>query len=187
MRHEEMKYCFLKFMTVLTVSSFIFLIGEAEGKVRHYATEIETVERVFPNTTYEKITIEITQELREKISKSMGKKFYDKQVQFYKIKKNDEVLAYSIVMNVVGKTKKITFMVSIDFEGRVQSVDILVFRESQGYEIKNKRWLNQFYGKNKKDKLRVKRDIDNISGATLSARAITKGVKKALFIFETLK
>jgi Na+-transporting NADH:ubiquinone oxidoreductase subunit NqrC len=78
-------------------------------------------------------------------------------------------------------------MVVLDGAGAVKSVDLLVFRESQGYQVENPAWRKQFIGKTLKDPLRVKRDIRNISGATMSSRAVTKGVKKVLAVFQVVR
>lgn len=186
---KEIKHCSLNFLIlfILCITSFMATEAESKGKVRHYATEVETLEGLFPDSTYKKVIIETTQEIQEEITQLMGKNFYDKNLHVYRVTKEDDILAYSFIMNEVGKTKEITFMVSISPEASVFAVNILIFRESQGYEIKNKRWLKQFFSKTKSDRLRVKRGIDNISGATLSARAVTKGVKKALFIYDAIK
>ena len=54
----------------------------------------------------------------------------------------------------------------------------MVYRETYGYEIRNDKWRAQFVGKNANSKLKLDDDIKNISGATLSCRHITDGVKR---------
>jgi hypothetical protein len=59
-------------------------------------------------------------------------------------------------------------------------VQVLTYRESQGSEIRSKRFLDQFAGKTLTAPLKLGRDIHGISGASLSSRSTTYAVKKAL-------
>jgi Na+-translocating ferredoxin:NAD+ oxidoreductase RnfG subunit len=85
-----------------------------------------------------------------------------------------------IVDEVVGKHEFITFAVGIDAAGAVRGVEILEYREVYGGEIRNPAWRAQFTGKKVDAQLKLDKDIRNISGATLSSRHITDGVKRLL-------
>lgn len=85
-----------------------------------------------------------------------------------------------IVDQVVGKHEFITFAVALDSSGAVRSVEIMDYRESFGDQIRNPRWRAQFTGKRNGAALQLDKDIKNISGATLSCRHITDGVKRLL-------
>jgi len=69
-------------------------------------------------------------------------------------------------------------------EGKVTEVVIMIFRENRGWEVKEKRFLNQFRGKTLRNSIRVDEDIINYTGATLSSKAVARGVKRALFLFD---
>jgi Na+-transporting NADH:ubiquinone oxidoreductase subunit NqrC len=56
------------------------------------------------------------------------------------------------------------------------------YRESRGGEVRDPRWRAQFSGKSSGSALRLDSDIQNISGATLSCRHITEGIKRLLAI-----
>jgi len=81
---------------------------------------------------------------------------------------------------VIGKQDYIDYAVAIDAEGRVTRLDVLAYRESHGSEIRNQRWRAQFIGKTASDPVDVNQDISNISGATLSSRHVTDGVRRLL-------
>jgi len=87
---------------------------------------------------------------------------------------------YFFVDHVIGKHLYIDYAVAVGADGRVRRVDILTYRESYGYEVANAGWLAQFIGKNSSSALAVGQDIRNISGATLSCRHVTEGVKRIL-------
>lgn len=95
-------------------------------------------------------------------------------------------LGWVVVDQVIGKTDAITFSVAIDAGGAVRSLEILEYRESHGGEVRNAAWRRQFVGKHAADRVALGADIRNISGATLSCRHVTEGVRRALLLVERL-
>lgn len=91
---------------------------------------------------------------------------------------------YAIIDDQMGQHKPITFAVKLSPEGVVLRQEVMVYRESHGDEICSRRFSKQFNGKTVSDALRPNKDIDTISGATISSRAITMGVKRALVLFD---
>lgn len=85
-----------------------------------------------------------------------------------------------IVDEVVGKHEFITFALALDADGAVSGIEILEYLEAYGHEIRIPAWRAQFVGKRHGAKLRLTDDIKNISGATLSCRHVTDGVKRLL-------
>ena len=92
----------------------------------------------------------------------------------------DALAGYFFVHDVIGKQDYITYAVALDADGKVKNVEILAYRESHGYEIRNARWRAQFAGKRATDSVKLDADIANISGATLSCRHVTDGVRRIL-------
>ena len=89
-----------------------------------------------------------------------------------------------IVDEVVGKHEFITYAVALNAAGKVRGIEIMEYRESYGHEVRNAAWRQQFMGKSAADPLRLDEDIRNISGATLSCRHVTDGVKRLLSLYE---
>ena len=85
-----------------------------------------------------------------------------------------------IADEVIGKHDYIPFAVAIDANGAVKSVEILEYREAYGGEVRNPKWLAQFAGKKNGEPLTDGDSIRNISGATLSSKHITDGVRRLL-------
>lgn len=81
---------------------------------------------------------------------------------------------------VIGKQDYIGFALALDTAGRVLRLDVIEYRETHGWEIRNERWRAQFVGKTAADTVEVSRDIANISGATLSCRHVTDAVRRLL-------
>jgi Na+-translocating ferredoxin:NAD+ oxidoreductase RnfG subunit len=89
-----------------------------------------------------------------------------------------------IVDGVVGKHEFITYAVGLNADGSVKQIEIMDYRETYGGQIRDQKWRAQFVGKTSKSTLKLDSDIKNISGATLSCRHITDGVKRLLAFYE---
>lgn len=85
-----------------------------------------------------------------------------------------------IVDQVVGKHEFITFALGLDASGAVKGVEILDYREAYGAQVREAAWRAQFTGRRGGAPLKLGRDIRNISGATLSCKHLTDGVRRLL-------
>jgi hypothetical protein len=90
-----------------------------------------------------------------------------------------------IVDAVLGKHELITYAVGIGVDGSVRGVEILEYLETYGHQIRDAAWRRQFAGKTARDPLKLDQDIRNISGATLSCRHVTDGIKRLLGFYES--
>ena len=91
------------------------------------------------------------------------------------------------VDDVLGKFERITFAVGIAPDGTVRQIEILSYRESHGGEVRLPAWRNQFAGKGPASALRVGEDVSNISGATLSCKHVTDGVRRIVAVADALR
>src|ERR1700759_4125694 len=107
---------------------------------------------------------------RQRLEHASGLHFPERQYTFLVVAKNGKFAGYALVMDEIGKTEPITFLVGMDPDGRVAVVAVVDFRESRGWEVKEKRFLRKFHGKRAGDPIQVDRDIINYSGATLSSK-----------------
>ena len=95
-----------------------------------------------------------------------------------------QIDGYALVQNTIGKHKPMTYMVGVDHTGHVLNVELLVFREARGSEVRTKRFNVQYEGKTVLDPVRINKDIINISGATMSVRSMTAGIKRVLVLVD---
>lgn len=105
----------------------------------------------------------------------------------YVCKARDLIVGYGIVDNVKGKTQFISYLVAVDPGSEVKDIEVLAYRESYGGEIAYESFRKQFRQKTLHDDLKPGKDIKNISGATISVRAITNGIKRILNAFEIVR
>ena len=83
-------------------------------------------------------------------------------------------------LDVVGQSLPIGFAVGVKTNGTLQDIQVMVYREPYGSEIKERRFRAQFQGKTIKDPLLVGKDIDVISGASISSVSATYAARKSL-------
>jgi Na+-translocating ferredoxin:NAD+ oxidoreductase subunit G len=102
----------------------------------------------------------------------------------WRAERGGELLGWFMVDEVIGKHEFITYAAAISVEGKVKGIEILSYRETHGGQIRLPQWRAQFVGKTLQDKFTLNQDIPNISGATLSCRNVTDGVKRLLAIHQ---
>jgi len=108
----------------------------------------------------------------------------------FRVEKEGQVLAYGFLVSPRGYGGPLTMMVGIDKEGRVTGIKVLEHRETPGLGDKvvaGSEFLEQFKNKTPSDPVEIKKDIDAVSGATISSKGVTAGVRAALDAFEALK
>lgn len=89
-----------------------------------------------------------------------------------------------VVDEVYGKHEYISYAVALDASGRVRGLEILEYKETHGYEVREAAWRAQFVGKGHGAPLKLEQDIQNISGATLSCLHLAEGVRRILALHE---
>jgi FAD:protein FMN transferase len=122
--------------------------------------------------------------LRTKLERASNLRFPESTYTFFMATQAGQAEKYVIQVSETGKSEPITFMVGMSPEGKVTEVVIMVFRENRGWEVKEKRFLNQFRGKTIHNAIRVDEDTINYTGATLSSKAVARGVKRALLLLD---
>jgi Na+-translocating ferredoxin:NAD+ oxidoreductase subunit G len=105
----------------------------------------------------------------------------------YVAKTGDKIDGYAVIDDEKGQHEPISFGIKISPEGKVERIEVMVYREAYGSEIKDPRFRAQFVNKTRGDTLKLGQDIDGITGATISARSTTNVVKRALALVEAAK
>lgn len=135
-------------------------------------------------TSFQQSFLVLSKDEMRQIHKKSGISLLVDQQKFWKVYNGKEFVGYFVLDQVLGKHELITYALAIDTNGKVLSTDILEYNESYGYEVREKSWRKQFEGKTVADKFELDSDIENISGATLSCKHISDGVKRILTVYE---
>jgi Na+-translocating ferredoxin:NAD+ oxidoreductase RnfG subunit len=150
-----------------------------------FLSEEEAVKLMFPKSErIKKDILRVPTDEKMAIEERIGWKFPEDAFEVYIGETGTQVDGYALVQNTIGKHKPMTYMVGVDAHGRVSNVELLVFREARGSEVRTKRFNVQYEGKTVHDPVRINKDIINISGATMSVRSISAGVKRVLVLVD---
>lgn len=170
-----------------SLAIFCALLGPAVTLTAHaeiYMSDDQAAKIFFPNQTFKKATLQLSDEEAKKIEALADETVRSKNLVVLKSAQKD---AYVFVDQVLGKHEFITYAVGINKDGTVQGVEILEYRESFGHQVRRPEWRKQFVGKDKAATLKLDKDIKNLSGATLSAAHVTGGVRRILQTYEQVK
>lgn len=85
-----------------------------------------------------------------------------------------------------GASEYFDYFILFDQNKTVQLVKVFNYQATHGHEITAKGWLKQFIGYNGSESLQVDKNIDTISGATISVNAITFDVEMKTEILKSL-
>ena len=155
------------------------------GEIRDKAMKI-IVENFSEDIEISSFKLNLSKKLKLNSEKFARQRFFSNFIYYYEIKKHNEIIGFAVLDNVLGKVKPITYIVIFETDFSVKSVDIIKYREQYGGAVENKEWLSQFISKTVESELELNSNIDGISGATISAKAIAKGVKRILYLVNNL-
>ena len=84
------------------------------------------------------------------------------------------------ILEEVGKARPITVGILVD-NNVIRKLDVLVYRETRGWEVRYPVFTNQFKGAELEGGKTLNQPIDGITGATLSVHALKKLARLALY------
>lgn len=135
---------------------------------------------------FERRSVKLEKDVARDIEKISGVKVRLLDVPVWQVSENGRAAGHFFVDEVYGKHEFITYAVALDMDGRVRQIEILDYRETYGYQVREAAWRAQFVGKTLGDPLKLDADIQNVTGATLSCRHITEGIKRILAIHDRM-
>lgn len=141
-----------------------------------YQTQENFLAEVFAENVPKPQVVWPDETLNKKITGILGHKYKSLRIRYWK-KENRTAW----VLDEIGKEKPITTGIVIN-NGKIERVRVLIFRESRGWEVRHTFFTEQFDEAALKNDMALDKSIDNISGATLSVRAVTKLARLALLL-----
>ena len=151
-----------------------------------YLTIQAAQQAMFPGARFVAHDLAFTTDQRKAIARGSGVGSFDKVQRVWDVRSGNGRAGWFIVDRVLGKHEMITYAVALSPDGTVKRVEILEYRETYGGEVRNPSWRQQFVGKRSGSQLQLGKDIRNISGATLSSRHVTDGIRRLLVTWELL-
>ncbi len=172
-----MKKPFL-YSLVLLLSTLFTLPAFAGGV---YQQPADFIKQLFDNNPPGPSVLWLKKDLKKQLSDILDHKYRGMRIRYWQ---QDTKTAW--VLEEIGKDKLITTGIVIN-QGKIEQVKVLIFRESRGWEVRHNFFTEQFKQAQLKDDNKLSKRIDNISGATLSVRAVRKLAQIALLLDKTIQ
>lgn len=171
--------------------TWLFVPVLAAAALPAHAVQYLTVEQaqqtLFPEATgFKENRLLLTSAQRSAIEQAAQARVRNPQVAAWRVDAGGKHLGWFLLDEVYGKHEFITYAVALDATGAVRGIEILDYRETHGGEVRNPKWRAQFTGKRAGAPLELDKDIVNISGATLSCKHVTDGVRRVLATYQAV-
>ena len=141
-----------------------------------YQEPTEFINEVFDNNPPKAKALWLNKDLKKQVTDILDHNYKGLRVRYWQHEKRS-----AWILEEIGKEKLITTGIVIN-NSQIEQVKVLVFRESRGWEVRHDFFTKQFKQAALKEDNRLDKNIDNISGATLSVRAIKKLAAIALLL-----
>lgn len=176
-----------RFVAVMTVAGSLAIAGlPATSFAKVYHARDEAIQLAFPDAErVEARDFVVTAEQKDRIQKLAKAPLESDLVTLYVGWQGGAPTGYAVFDTHTVRTHPETFLVVITPEGAVAATHILAFHEPEEY-LPARRWLDGFGERKLDDELQIGRGVSSISGSTLSSRAVTSGIRRALAIWSVL-
>jgi hypothetical protein len=162
----------------MIIGCVLILLGttsRAEAEI--FQTPDDYVAEMFAGSAPDARALWIKPELRAQLAEILG---HNPGLRMRYWQRGDQRTLW--VLDEIGKDHPITAGVVIN-DGAIEDIRVLIFRESRGWEVKYAFFTRQFLSA-RLDAQDLTRNIDGITGATLSVRAMKRMAQAALLLHE---
>ncbi len=182
----------LQLLFILLYSLSLLTSNQLQAKT--YLSQNEFVQLVEKNLSrktnkegiqFNKKSLWLKSDLQNRIKTILGHPYRKIRIT-YRWSIIDKKLVSLWFLDEIGKERPISFGIWVE-GGKVQQIRVLAFRESRGGEIAMPAFEQQFTGNFLKADGNFVNQIDGITGATLSVRAMKKIAKLAIMLHQWLE
>ena len=119
---------------------------------------------------------------RRAIAKLAQQTLPEKRINVYVGMKGGSPVGYAIFESVKNRSWPIHYVTVLNQDGSVKNVEVLQYEGARGWAVRYGNWLKQWPGKTMESDFTP----SAMTGATISARTIAQGVKKAVAVYKVL-
>ena len=169
----------------LLAPTAIFSAASVQCIATQYMNLEQAQASIFPNAKeFVAAPVTLTPGQVARIERQSGVSVRSPEQQVWQARADGKLLGWFIVDRVIGKHELITYAAGINLDGSLRQFQILEYLEAYGSQIRFPSWRDQFVGKTAADKVELDADIVNITGATMSCRHVTEGIKRLLVFYQ---
>ncbi len=145
----------------------------------------EALALAFPGAQLTRKEHALTEAQADRVKALAGVEVAGRWIVAYEARKDGRLLGVGFFDTHRVRTLNETLLVAVSPEGRILRVEAVVFREPAEYLAKEA-WARQFEGKGLDPQLSLKGAIRPLSGATLTAHAMTDAARRCLALYRIL-
>jgi FMN-binding domain len=160
----------------LGIVLWVLMLVNPVGAIGVYEQPAEFISKSFKGDPPEPNVIYLKGEVKRSVKNILGHKYSKIRIRYW-LKQGRSAW----ILEEIGKERPITTGIVISGES-IEHVKVLIFRESRGWEVRHDFFTEQFLHAKLNSKGYLDRQIDGITGATLSVRAVTNLARMALFL-----
>jgi FMN-binding protein len=168
----------LKQINSLMLLSLVFFLITRSMTVfaeTQHLTEEQFLKQYFSTEVPKPTTLWLVKERAKNAKEILGHQPEELRPHFWKLGNKT-----AWILNEIGKTEPITAGFVVE-DGKITHVRVLTYRESRGGEVHHPAFVKQYFGAMLQKDLFLDRNIDGISGATLSVRSMSRMARLALY------
>ena len=172
--------------TRAVLAAAVLAASPLPGRAQHL-TQDEALALAFPGASTERHTAYLGEAELARVRAFAGDDVEIEQsvVTYYVARSGGSPLGVAYFDAHRVRTEQEVLMVVVGGDDRVRRVETVSFREPPEY-MAPERWLRLFDGRELSPELSVRRDIPNITGATLTSGAVTRAVRRVLALHQVI-
>lgn len=159
---------------VLCTAFFLFGFQEQQLSPRLQEKLDNAIGETYGSERFALEWIEVDPGLDQKTPSALGGK------HLFKVTSAGQVLGMGYLGEAPSMKDIFDYVVLFEPDMHIKKTKILIYREDYGRQVGSQRWLKQFIGRKAGESLGYGKDIDGISGATISAKSMTLAVGQVL-------
>lgn len=134
-------------------------------------------------TKLNKLTLTPTPEQKAAIQTRCAMEAPGPYTLYQGLKADGGLVGTVVIMDEKGKEGPLQILVALQPDGTVYDAAFTVFGEERGKPALSWNFLKQFMGKSSKDPLVPGKDIDGVSGATYTSKAVAVAMKRSVCVY----
>jgi Na+-translocating ferredoxin:NAD+ oxidoreductase RnfG subunit len=163
---------------IIAVSAILVTVSGCTDPVSTGTLQIETVHDIFPSAT------DIS---KMSISRGVQTSRRPGNHIISEIRDSSGLLGYGVESVVVSRSGPFKIAVVLDKQLVVKRATVVSYPWPRGRNVVRRAFTSQFEGKGAEDPIEVGKDIDAMTGATISCRVMAEGVREAIKLLKYIK
>ena len=168
----------LQLILLVLLAALLVNVSGCTNRAATDVLEIETVHEIFPSAT------EISQ---MSISRDVQTSRHPGNHIISEIRDSSGLLGYCIDSELVSRSGPFKIRVFLDQQLIVKRAVVISYPWERGRDIRKSEFTSQFEGKGPEDAIEIGKDIDAMTGATISSRVMSDGIREAIKLLKHIQ